>query len=177
MLRTNLILVLCFFLLSGGTLTAQDFEYIGAKKCKICHNKPETGKQYKIWMAGKHANAMKSLSNEESLKYAMENGITDPATDPGCIKCHSTVGSTDENLHAGLTIKEGVSCETCHGPGSAYKPKKVMINQAKSLEKGLIIPDQKLCETCHNEENPFHKEFDFEKYMEKIAHPNPMEED
>ena len=176
MLSKNLVLALCLVFFAGSSLIAQDFEYIGAAKCKMCHNKTTVGQQYKIWSEGPHAKAMESLSSEESLAYAKENGIADPTKEASCIKCHSTVGGTDESLHIGLKITEGVSCETCHGPGSAYKSNTIMKDQAKSIEKGLIIPDQKLCEGCHNEENPFHKPFNYEESLKKIAHPIPAAE-
>ncbi len=165
------VVVLVFF--AGNTLIAQDYEYIGAMKCKMCHNKVATGQQYDKWAKGPHANAMKSLSNEKSMAYAKQHGIADPTTDPKCIKCHSTVGGTDKNLHAGIKITEGVSCESCHGPGSVYKSPVIMKNREKAMQNGLIVPDQKLCETCHNDKNPFHKPFDFKTYSAKIAHPNP----
>ena len=137
-----------------------DFEYIGAAKCKMCHNNPPKGAQYKVWAAGPHANAMKSLSAEE-------------AKDPKCLKCHATTGHIDDKNNAGVKVSEGVSCESCHGPGSAYKSMSIMKSREKSMEKGLIIPDEKLCKTCHNEESPDFKGFDFEEYCKKIAHPDP----
>lgn len=137
-----------------------DFEYIGAAKCKMCHNKPPQGEQYNKWAAGPHANAMKSLNETE-------------AKDPKCLKCHSTVGHTDKALHAGIKVEEGVSCETCHGPGSAYKTLSIMKDRAKSIENGLIIPDEKLCRSCHNEESPTFKGFDYKEASAKIAHPDP----
>jgi hypothetical protein len=173
MLSKNLILMLCLALFAGGSVKAQEPEYIGAAKCKMCHNKPATGQQYKIWSEKPHANAMKSLSNQESLDYAKKNGIADPTKEPSCLKCHSTFGAVPENLRAGITIEEGVSCESCHGPGSKYKTNTIMKDQAKSIENGLIIPDKKLCESCHNEKNPFHKPFNYEEALKKIAHPNP----
>ncbi len=173
MLSKNLTLFLVLALFAGSSVIAQDFEYIGAVKCKMCHNKAATGEQYKIWSAGPHANAMKSLSNEESMAYAKENGIADPTTDPKCVKCHATVGHTDASLHAGIKVDEGVSCESCHGPGSKYKSNTIMKDRQKSIENGLIVPDEKLCKTCHNEENPFHKPFNYEESLKKIAHPNP----
>ena len=176
MLSKNLVLALCLIFLAGSTLTAQDFEYIGAAKCKMCHNKATVGQQFKIWSEGPHAKAMESLSSEKSLTYAKENGIADPTKEASCIKCHSTVGSIDESLNIGVKITEGVSCETCHGPGSKYKTNTIMKDQAKSIEKGLIVPDQKLCEGCHNEENPFHKPFNYEESLKKIAHPVPASE-
>ncbi|MCF8405772.1 MAG: cytochrome c family protein [Bacteroidales bacterium] len=173
MITKNLVLALCLVFFAGSSLTAQDFEYIGAAKCKMCHNKPATGEQYKIWSDGPHANAMKSLSNEKSMKYAKENGIADPTTDAKCVKCHSTFGSIDESVNLGIKITEGVSCESCHGPGSVYKSKTIMQNREKAIASGMIVPDQKTCEGCHNKENPFYKPFNFAEASKKIAHPNP----
>ncbi len=56
---------------------------------------------------------------------------------------------------AGITIAEGVSCESCHGPGSAYKTNTIMKDQALSIKNGLILPTKEVCEKCHNKENPF----------------------
>ena len=141
-------------------LTAQNFKYIGASKCKMCHNKPDKGEQFKVWSAGPHAKAMESLSAEE-------------AKDPKCLKCHSTVGHIDASLVASIKVEDGVSCESCHGPGSAYKGASIMKNQELSMTKGLILPVEAVCVTCHNEESPDFKGFDFAEYSAKIAHPNP----
>jgi hypothetical protein len=169
----NLILIVCLAFLTGGALKAQDFQYVGAAKCKICHNKPATGQQFKIWSESLHANAMKSLSNEKSLAYAKEHNIADPTKEASCIKCHSTAGSLKDTQMAGITIAEGVSCESCHGPGSAYKTNTIMKDHAASIKNGLIVPNQKVCEKCHNKDNPFFKPFNFADASKKIAHPDP----
>ena len=174
MIRKNFLLIISLLLISSWTINAQDFDYVGAKKCKMCHNKPAKGAQYKSWSEGPHANAMKTLSSEAALAIAKKKGIENPATDPSCIKCHSTVGGTNPDLHtATITIDEGVSCESCHGPGSAYKSKTIMSDQAKSIENGLIVPTEKLCITCHNAESPTFKGFNFEEYLAKISHKDP----
>jgi hypothetical protein len=170
----NLILILCLVFITSGGLLSQEFQYVGSAKCKICHNKPATGQQFKVWSESLHANAMKSLSNEKSLAYAKEHNIADPTKDPSCLKCHSTAGSVKESLQAGITIAEGVSCESCHGPGSAYKTNTIMKDEALALKNGMIKPDQKVCEKCHNKDNPFFKPFNFAEASKKIAHPNPM---
>lgn len=169
----NLFVIICVVIFSGNTLFAQDFQYVGAAKCKICHNKPATGQQYKIWSESLHANAMKSLSNEKSLAYAKEHNIADPTKEVSCIKCHSTMGQVKETLQAGITVAEGVSCESCHGPGSAYKTNTIMKDQALSLKNGLILPTKEVCEKCHNKNNPFYKPFNFDEAVKKIAHPDP----
>ena len=45
-------------LFASSALMAQNFKYIGAAKCKMCHNKPDKGEQYNKWLEGPHANAM-----------------------------------------------------------------------------------------------------------------------
>ncbi len=163
MLIKNLLLFICLGFFMGNTSLAQDYEYIGAVKCKMCHNSTTKGQQYKKWSEGPHANAMKKLSAAD-------------AKNPKCLKCHSTTGSTDKSLHATITVKEGVSCESCHGPGSVYKSISIMKSQEKSIAKGLIVPDEKLCKKCHNEQSPDFKGFDYKTYSEKIAHPKPAAE-
>jgi len=169
--RLSVIMTLVF--LAGGALMAQNFKYIGAAKCKMCHMKPAKGEQYNVWMKGPHAGAMKTLSNEESKKIASEKGIADPTTDPACIKCHSTVGHIDAKLVAGIKMSEGVSCESCHGPGSMYKGASVMKNRELALTKGLILPTEEVCKTCHNPESPTYKPFNYEEKVAMIAHPDP----
>jgi len=167
---------LVLILFAGGILIAQDFEYIGAAKCKMCHNKSTTGAQYKVWQSAPHSKAMESLSSEASLKYAAENGIADPTKEASCIKCHSTYGHIDQNFNIGVKITEGVSCESCHGPGSKYKSNSIMKDREKSLANGMVIPTEETCKKCHNEENPFHKPFNYEESLKKIAHPIPAAE-
>ncbi len=158
------LLIACFLFIMGNiAMMAQEFDFVGAKKCKMCHNKPATGAQYKLWSKGPHANAMASLKGEE-------------ANDPKCLKCHSTAAAADPDLIAGLKAEEGVSCESCHGAGGGYYPKAVMKSQEKSLEKGLIIPTEETCIKCHNDESPTFKGFNYAEYLKKIAHPNPAKE-
>jgi len=173
MFSKKLSLVLVLAIVATGAMQAQTFKYIGAAKCKMCHSKAPKGEQYKKWLEGPHANAMKTLASEESKKIATEMGIAEPTTDAACVKCHSTLGHIDSKLAAGLKGSEGVSCESCHGPGSAYKGASVMKNREASMKKGLILPTEEVCKTCHNEESPTYKPFNFEEKVAKIAHPDP----
>ncbi len=172
MLLKKCLILFSLVLFLGGTISAQGFKYIGADKCKMCHNKPSTGDQYGKWAASLHSKALKTLSSQASLDYAKKNGIADPAKDAKCLKCHSTYDAAGAN-RSGILATEGVSCEGCHGPGSAYKSPTIMKDLAMSKKNGLIVPDQKVCLTCHNKENPFFKEFNFEAAKAKIAHPDP----
>lgn len=152
------VIALAFIFCTGAI--AQDFKYIGAVKCKMCHNKPEKGAQYDKWLAGPHAKAMESLKGDD-------------ATNPKCLKCHSTAASVDQSLLAGIKVEEGVSCESCHGPGSAYKAAAIMKSQKLSLAKGLILPEEAVCKKCHNAESPTFKGFNYAEYVAKISHDDP----
>lgn len=156
----KLMFLLGLAIIFSTTTMAQDFKYIGAAKCKMCHNKPTTGQQYDKWAEGPHAHAMESLKGAD-------------ATNPKCLKCHSTAASVDKSLVATIKVEEGVSCESCHGPGSVYKSAAIMKNQKMALTKGMILPEEKVCKQCHNEESPNYKGFNYEEYKAKIAHPNP----
>jgi hypothetical protein len=158
-MRSLMIVSLLSFLISGS-LMAQEYEYVGVKKCKMCHNKPATGAQYKQWSETPHATTMDRLVGEER-------------NDPKCLKCHSTAGGVNPDLIISLTVEEGVSCESCHGPGSKYFPNAIMKSREKSLANGMIIPDEKTCLACHNEESPHYKGFNYEEYNAKILHPIP----
>lgn len=147
-----------FFL---SSVNAQDAKYVGAVKCKMCHNKADKGEQYNKWLASPHAKAMAALKGAD-LK------------NPKCLKCHSTAASVDQGLIASITVEEGVSCESCHGPGSLYKSATTMKDQKLAMSKGMIIPDEKVCKKCHNEESPNYKGFNFKEYSAKIAHDNPQ---
>ncbi|HAH23920.1 MAG TPA: cytochrome C554 [Prolixibacteraceae bacterium] len=146
-----------FFLTS---VNAQNAQYVGAAKCKMCHNKADKGEQYNKWLASPHAKAMAALKGAE-LK------------NPKCLKCHSTAAAADQSLIASITVEEGVSCESCHGPGSLYKVATVMKDQKVALTKGMILPTEKVCKKCHNEESPNYKGFNFKEYSAKIAHDDP----
>ena len=158
----------------GNVISAQTYKYIGADKCKLCHNKAASGEQYNKWLkTDKHSQALKSLSSKASLDYAKSNGIADPSKEAKCLKCHSTFDAVDPKLRAGIFATEGVSCESCHGPGSAYKAIPIMRSHDLAIKNGLIVPDKQLCLTCHNKENPFYKEFNYEASLAKVNHPNP----
>ena len=144
----------------GSAALAQDYKYIGAAKCKVCHNKPNKGEQFNKWEAGPHAHAMESLKGAEK-------------EDPKCLKCHSTAAAIDKSLNGGIKVEEGVSCEACHGPGSVYKSATIMKNRELALTKGMIMPEEKVCKTCHNEESPTFKGFNYAEYVAKISHDDP----
>ena len=160
------------------TSAAESFKYIGASKCKTCHKKELIGDQYGKWEKSGHAKAFKTLQGDEAIAIAKEKGISGPPSEAAeCLKCHATaatLGAGDVEKKP-LSNSDGVQCETCHGPGSAYKKKKVMADHEKSLAAGLIVPDEKTCTQCHNEESPTFKGFDYAEASKKIDHMIPKD--
>jgi len=147
---------------------------IGAKKCGLCHKKEETGNQLGKWQAGPHAKAIETLGTDKAKEIAKAKGIADPQKDGKCLKCHSTAYYFTEKVATDtIAVEEGVSCESCHGPGKNYMKKSVMENREASIANGMIFPATKQCTLCHNAESPTFKGFDEKKFWEKIAHPNP----
>ena len=151
--------------------------YVGIKTCGMCHKKEDVGQQLKIWQDSKHSQSYKTLQTEKADKIAKEKGFSTKAVEtPECLKCHASGYNVDASkIGKKFKIEDGVQCETCHGPGSDYKSKKVMKDRTASIEKGLIIYDnaKELCVKCHNEESPSYKEFNFEERWAEIKHNKP----
>ncbi len=155
--------------------------YGGVATCKACHMTKKSGAQYKLWKAGPHAKAFAVLKSPEAMEIAKAKGIEDPATADACLKCHVTAHGVSASLKGKkFKVSDGVGCESCHGPGSAYKGKKVMVaitaGEADGAKYGLVMPTEEVCIACHNEESPTYKEFDFKKRVVEIAHPVPKKE-
>lgn len=187
--------ILSYFLIIGLAVAISSFEtaaqektdekeaftYGGVATCKACHLTKKSGAQYKIWKAGPHAKAFETLKSDESKAVAKKLEIADPSTSDKCLKCHVTAHGVDAKLKGPkFKTEEGVGCESCHGPGSAYKGRKVMQNiydgKVDGAKYGLVKPTEETCVTCHNEESPTFKGFKFEEMVAKIAHPVPKKE-
>ena len=155
--------------------------YIGAAKCSKCHKKELIGDQAAKWKESKHSKAFETLLSDDALAIAKERGMTEaPSESADCLKCHATgYGLTADQLAKDpLDVKDGVQCESCHGPGSNYKKKSTMSDHDKALAAGMWEPgeDEKVCTVCHNDESPTwdaEKGFDFKQRKEDIAHPIP----
>lgn len=157
-------------------LAAAAPELIGAPKCKSCH-RAKTGDQWQIWSESAHARAFERLASAESQKIAADRGLGDPQQEAACLQCHATKASLGGqvviNEKANYTNDEGVGCEACHGPGSDYKSRKVMLDADAARAAGLIMNTG--CRKCHNEKSPTFKGFDYEARWLDIAHPVPAE--
>lgn len=155
--------------------TNDDPQYVGVKKCKVCHATDDIGNQYRIWESSLHAKAYKTLSNEESKAIGKERGLKVPPNEsPECLECHVTGYGMPDSLFATPIVKEnGIHCETCHGPGSEYKKIDNMLDRDKALASGLTLPIEETCTRCHNEKSPKYKPFNFDEFIKKIEHKVP----
>lgn len=155
--------------------TTAGFKYIGAEKCKLCHNTQAMGKMYDKWMESPHAKAYATLASDTAKAVAKKLGIADPQKSEKCLKCHTTDFEAHKAQAPDMAwAAEGVGCEHCHGPGEKYKTLSVMKDKKLSMANGLVVPDEKTCLKCHNNpENPFNKPFVFAEAYKKIEHRKP----
>ncbi len=167
-------LALLIVMAGVGQNVAGDHAYIGAQKCKMCHNSAAKGAQYTKWTEAMHSEAFATLGTDKAKEIASAKGIVDPQKADECLSCHVAGHAAPAvQLTQKYSAEEGVSCEACHGPGGDYWKMNVMKDQAKSIAAGLVIPDESTCVTCHNDKSPTFKGFDFTAMKAKIVHPNP----
>ncbi len=174
-MKLRVVLSIVFALSIVTSMWSAENTYIGVKKCKMCHNKAKTGKQYTVWSKAAHAKAYEILASDEAKAIAKKKEIVDPQKAAECLSCHVTAYGKSDAVRGKLTLEEGVSCEACHGPGSAYKSMKIMkaihAGKEKADAHGLITPTKEVCVTCHNSKSPTFKEFNYDEAVKKIAHP------
>lgn len=165
--------------------------YMGAQKCKDCHEAKTKGGQYYIWAKTSHAAAFEVLDSNTAERVAEARGIEDPKDSAKCHKCHVTAFGVPEREMDRDFDNRNVQCEACHGPGGLHFDARL---EAASREKagdnvfGIEEDDservklprgelpkiaEETCTACHNPESPFFKEFNFEESKKEIAHPDP----
>lgn len=149
-------------------------KFIGSAKCKICHNSPAKGEQFKKWTESRHAKAFETLATPAAKEVGAKAGVDNPQTSEKCLVCH-IAGATApaEAKDATYTQADGVSCEACHGAGSGYKDMKTMKSHDAAVAAGLVASPEKGCVGCHNDKSPTFKGFKFEEMWPKIAHDYP----
>ena len=148
--------------------------YVGVKMCGICHKKEESGNQLAKWQEGPHAKAFEVLGTPAAKETAKKLGVDDPQKSGKCLKCHSTAYNFTESVATEkIKPEDGVTCESCHGPGKKYMVKSTMEDRQKAIAAGLVYPATESCKLCHNDQSPSFKGFDEKAMVEKIAHPDP----
>jgi hypothetical protein len=106
----------------------EDIQPVGITNCAQCHSRTNAA-----WLEGTHGNPDASPSI----------GV---ANLPNCVRCHN-LNRDGELMPAayGVTARGVVSCETCHGGGSAHRGIGPLPRPA---------PDFTVCAACHNETIP-----------------------
>jgi len=132
--RLALLCVAVFLISSTSASTAKDsnapIKYIGPGSCAAtsCHGsvKPVDGSrilqnEYSTWiLQDKHSRSYQALTGEIGERMARILQLGAKAEDaPKCLACHALY-TTPEQRGRPFEISEGVSCESCHGPASAW---------------------------------------------------------
>jgi YVTN family beta-propeller protein len=138
------------------------------------------GDQFTTWLQSHHASAYTSLATPEARQIAKWSGITEePQKSVYCLGCHATGAEAEPwERDPSFSVKDGVQCEKCHGPGSEYADAPTMMNRAAAVRAGLNIPTKEYCLNCHIEKGS-HRivmgpvNFDVEEAWKRIAHPSP----
>ncbi|MCI0341461.1 MAG: cytochrome c family protein [Planctomycetales bacterium] len=163
-------------------------KFIGAAKCKSCHNAKKTGEAFAVWQKTEHAKAFEVLGGDKAKEIGKAKGIPDPQKAPECLRCHVTAhGEPAERLDKKWDPKLGVQCETCHGPGEKHFKARMAAageeggsgdDKEKALVKlpaGEILarPPVETCLKCHNTESPSFEGFCFKNRLKEIRHWDP----
>jgi hypothetical protein len=178
--RASLLLIALSILCVPQFAAAGDYEYVGSKKCKMCHMK-----QYKSWEATTMATSFDNLKPGERAEAKTAAGLDpekDYTTDTTCLPCHTTgYGEAGGFVDIATTpTLAGVGCETCHGPGGTYLADGYMTLKNKEYKKAELVAvgmvdsvQEAQCVGCHNTESPFVADgfvFDFEASKETGTH-------
>jgi Cytochrome c554 and c-prime len=165
----RIVSVLFLFLAAPVFLVAtenQPVEYIGPGSCAAtsCHGsvKPVGGSrilqnEYSTWiLKDKHRQAYQALTGDVGERIARILQIGAKAEEaPKCLACHVLYTKPEQRGRA-FEISEGVSCENCHGPASAWLGPHTTRSWAheKSIALGMydtrnVIHRTEKCMECH----------------------------
>ncbi len=140
--------------------------YMGVATCggTTCHGRQEADgeivRQDELmrWQeestpGGAHSRAFRVLREPRSIAIAQRLGIKDAASSQECLGCHSTPAAKKGPR---FQMSDGVGCESCHGPSSAWLSAHYAVgaNHAKNVSLGLIPLDNpkaraSVCLDCH----------------------------
>lgn len=140
-------------------------KYTGPGSCSspACHGGVQPRDQttvlqneYSVWVVrDKHAHAFVNLTNPVGTRIAKLMGLPSPDTAPRCLACHALDVSEDQRART-FDLTDGVGCENCHGPASAWLGPHTTRGwkYEKSLELGLydtrdLVKRSEKCLTCH----------------------------
>ena len=141
-------------------------KYVGPGSCAStsCHGsiKPVNGSrilqnEYSTWTGkDKHSGAYQALTSDVGERIARILKLNSKAEDsPKCLPCHALY-ATPEQRSRPFELSDGVSCENCHGPASAWLGPHAARDwsQEKSAALGMsntrdVIHRAEICLECH----------------------------
>jgi len=141
-------------------------KYIGPGSCAAtaCHGsvKPVEGSrilqtEYSTWiLKDKHSRAYQALTGEVGERMVRILKLGGKAEEsPKCLACHALYTAPEQRGRR-FEVSEGVSCENCHGPASAWLGPHVTRDwpHEKSLALGMqdtrdVLHRTEKCLTCH----------------------------
>lgn len=161
-------------LVSSRIVKAQDkpqdkppnnFQYLGIKKCRMCHVD-----QFPSFDESPKANAWQALQANVGVEVKKKAGldpVADYTKDARCLKCHATgfgepggytIPDPSNKVSVALAAsREGIGCESCHGPGSGFFEHMRDIHETSRtyrreelLAAGLRPSAADTCGKCHN---------------------------
>jgi hypothetical protein len=112
--------------------------------------------EYSTWIVkDKHSKAYESLTGATGERMAAILGLKNAETAPKCLACHALDVPATERART-FDLREGVSCENCHGPAAAWlgpHTERDWTHQ-KSLAAGMydtrdLTRRAEKCLTCH----------------------------
>jgi len=153
---------------SGNSTTVQEYQYLGAESCSggPCHG--NTSKREKLsidqtefqtWHdQDRHRDAYIALTDpkRDGILIAKKLGIDKPEEAPRCLVCHAV--EVPEKLRGTYyDIKEGITCEACHGASEEWLGphfQKDWAEQKKVNAHGMYDTENlqsraEKCLTCH----------------------------
>jgi hypothetical protein len=145
--------------------SAEPSKYNGPGSCSspACHGGVQARDQttvlqneYSTWVVrDKHAHAFVNLTNPVGVRIAKIMGLPSPDTAPRCLACHALDVPAEDRART-FDLTDGVGCENCHGPASAWLGPHTTRGwkYEKSIELGLydtrdLVKRSEKCLTCH----------------------------
>ena len=149
----------------AGPQAAEPAKYTGPGSCSStsCHGsvRPRADNrifqnEYSVWIVqDKHAKAFAALTGAVGQRMGRILGIGNSAESPKCLTCHALYVQPAERAKT-FDLNEGVSCESCHGPASAWLGQHTTRGwtHAQSVAIGMndtrdLVRRTGMCLSCH----------------------------
>jgi hypothetical protein len=150
------------FVITSGE-QAQQYTGPGSCSSTSCHGSiaPRTDNrvrqnEYSVWIVrDKHSKAFVSLTGPVGERMAAILNLGKAESAPKCLACHALDVPAAQRAHT-FDLSDGVSCENCHGPASAWLGRHTERDwtHEQSVALGMydtrdLIKRSEMCLSCH----------------------------